>query len=183
MLKRVAEFISRYNMFTHGQSVGVAVSGGADSVCLLHVLLELSSRWALRLTVLHLDHQLRGDESGEDARFVRDLAARLGLESVIQACDVRRLQAQTADNLEQAARRARRRFFLGCLESGLVSRVALGHTRSDQAETVLFRFLRGCGTAGLAGIFPVTREGCVRPLLDVDRGSAPSPARNPLLCR
>jgi tRNA(Ile)-lysidine synthase len=156
-------------MFTHGQTVGVAVSGGADSVCLLHVLLELSPRWALRLKVLHLDHQLRGDESREDARFVRDLALRLGLEPVIQESDVRRLQAETADNLEQAARRARRRFFLGCLESGQVDLVALGHTRSDQAETVLFRFLRGCGAAGLAGIFPVTREGFVRPLLDVDR--------------
>jgi tRNA(Ile)-lysidine synthase len=169
VLKRVAEFISRYSMFEHGQSVGVAVSGGADSVCLLHALLELSSRWALKLKVLHLDHQLRGEESREDARFVRALALRSGLEAVIEELDVRRRQVETADNLEQAAREARRRFFFECLKSGLVDRVALGHTRSDQAETVLFRFLRGCGTTGLAGILPVSREGCVRPLLGVDR--------------
>ena len=169
MLERVTDCISRYNMFTRGQSVGVAVSGGADSVCLLHVLVELRSRWALKLKVLHLDHQLRGAESGEDARFVREMAVRLGLPAHVRELDVRSLRAETADNLEQAARRARRRFFLDCLESGLVDRVALGHTRSDQAETVLFRMLRGCGTAGLAGILPVTREGIVRPLLDVDR--------------
>jgi tRNA(Ile)-lysidine synthase len=156
-------------MFARGQSVGVAVSGGADSVCLLHALVELRSLWALRLKVLHLDHRLRGEESGEDARFVRDMALRLGLPAHVREADVRSLRLQTADNLEQAARQARRRFFLECLESGLVDRVALGHTRSDQAETVLFRILRGCGTAGLAGILPVTREGMVRPLLEVDR--------------
>ncbi len=156
-------------MFTRGQSVGVAVSGGADSVCLLHVLVELAPRWALKLKVLHLDHQLRDAESREDARFVREMALGLGLAAYVREFDVQSLRAETADNLEQAARRARRRFFVECLESGLVDRVALGHTRSDQAETVLFRMLRGCGTAGLAGILPVTREGLVRPLLDVER--------------
>ena len=169
MLERVADCISRYSMFTRGQSVGVAVSGGADSVCLLHALVELAPRWALKLTVLHLNHQLRGAASLEDARFVRDMASRLGLPANLRECDVRSLRAETADNLEQAARQARRRFFMECLESGLVERVALGHTRSDQAETVLFRMLRGCGLSGLAGILPVTREGLVRPLLGVSR--------------
>ena len=169
MLKRVADCISRYSMFKNGQSAGVAVSGGADSVCLLHVLAELAPRWALRLSVLHMDHQLRGEESCQDAEFVRDLARRLGLEAHIREVDVGRLRDETGDNLEQAARRARRGFFQECLRSGLVDRVALGHTRSDQAETVLFRLLRGCGAAGLAGILPVTAEGFVRPLLEVDR--------------
>jgi len=156
-------------MLARGQTVGVAVSGGADSVCLLHVLVELAPRWALKLKVLHLDHQLRGAESREDARFVREMALQLGLPAHVRELDVRGLRDGTADNLEQAAREARRRFFAECLESGLVERVALGHTRSDQAETVLFRLLRGCGNTGLAGILPVTREGIVRPLLDVDR--------------
>jgi tRNA(Ile)-lysidine synthase len=169
LLKRVAECISRYSMFEHGHKVGVAVSGGADSVCLLHVLLELAPRWALRLRVLHLNHGLRGEESREDAVFVREMAARLGLEADIEETDVGRLRAESGANLEEAAREARRRFFLKRLSAGLVDRVALGHTRSDQAETVLFRFLRGCGTLGLAGILPVTREGFVRPLAGVDR--------------
>jgi tRNA(Ile)-lysidine synthase len=76
---------------------------------------------------------------------------------------------ETGDNLEQAARRVRQGFFLGLIQSGVLDRVALGHTRSDQAETVLFRFLRGAGTAGLAGIRPVTAEGLVRPLIEVGR--------------
>ncbi len=167
MLEQVAETISRYNMFERGDTVGVAVSGGADSVCLLHVLLELAPRWALRLRVLHLNHCLRGRESIEDARFVREMAVRLGLDVDVQETAVGLLQAESGENLEQLARRIRRQFFRERLEAGLVNRVALGHTRSDQAETVLFRILRGCGTTGLAGILPVTGEGVVRPLLEV----------------
>jgi len=143
------------------------VSGGADSVCLLHVLRELAPRWDLKLEVLHLDHQLRGAESAADAEFVRDLAAALGLEFHLGRADV--LGMAAGGNLEQAGRQARREFFLGFLREGRLDRVALGHTRSDQAETVVFRFLRGSGTAGLAGIWPVTPEGLVRPLLDADR--------------
>jgi tRNA(Ile)-lysidine synthase len=154
-------------MFAPGQRVGVAVSGGADSVCLLHVLVELAPRWDLQLSVLHLDHQLRGAESAADAEFVRQLAASLGLELHLRRADVKAMA--TADNLEQAARRARREFFLEFLRAGRLDRVAVGHTRSDQAETVLFRFLRGSGTTGLAGIWPATPEGLVRPLIEVDR--------------
>jgi tRNA(Ile)-lysidine synthase len=152
-------------MFHPGQPIGVAVSGGADSVCLLHALLELAPKWNLHLSVLHLDHQLRGEESRQDAEFVRELAARLGLPFLIREADV----AASPDNLEQAARLARLAFFSEMLAAGVVARVALGHTRSDQAETVLFRFLRGSGTAGLAGIRPVTSPGIVRPLIEMER--------------
>ena len=108
---------------------------------------ELGPRWNLRLTVLHLDHQLRGEESRQDADFVRGMAERLGLPFVLRSVDV----AASGDNLEQAAREARLEFFREQMAGGGLRRVALGHTRNDQAETVLFRFLRGAGTAGLAG--------------------------------
>jgi tRNA(Ile)-lysidine synthase len=169
LLEHVSEFILRYSMFESGQRVGVAVSGGADSVALLHVLVELAPRWNLALSVLHLDHGLRGAESRSDAGFVAELAAGLGLPVHMRQVDVHRLSRESGDNLEQAARRARSDFFRSFLRGRLLDRVALGHTRSDQAETVLFRFLRGAGTAGLAGIWPVTEEGLVRPLLAVSR--------------
>jgi tRNA(Ile)-lysidine synthase len=164
-LARIARTIEGHRMFQAGQTVGVAVSGGADSVCLLHTLLELAPRWDLRLSVLHLDHGLRGDESRADAEFVRDLATRLGLAITLKAVDL----TSISDNLEQAARKARLAFFREQLAAGRVARVATGHTRNDQAETVLFRFLRGAGTAGLAAARPVTADGIVRPLLDVSR--------------
>lgn len=152
-------------MFISGRKVGVAVSGGADSVFLLHALVELAPRFGIRLAVVHLNHRLRGAESDADAAFVRGLAGQLALPFHYRETDV----AAADDNLEQAGRRARLEFFRSLIEAGEVDRIATGHTRDDQAETVLFRFLRGCGMAGLAGILPATAEGLVRPLLDVDR--------------
>jgi tRNA(Ile)-lysidine synthetase, N-terminal domain/tRNA(Ile)-lysidine synthetase, C-terminal domain len=169
LLDRVVEITLRYNMFANGSRVGVAVSGGADSVCLLHVLRELAPRWNLHLVVLHLNHQLRGEESDADARFVRNLAESLGLPYRERSVDAARVSAETGDNLEQAARRLRSRFFQDCRKELGLDRIATGHTLSDQAETVLFRLLRGSGPTGLAGIRPITLDGLARPLLRVDR--------------
>jgi tRNA(Ile)-lysidine synthase len=168
-LERVLTTITRYSMFTAGDRVGVAVSGGADSVFLLHALHALAPRWNLQLQVLHLDHGLRGEESAGDARFVRELAERLGLAAHVARCDVAGLKQEHRDNLEQSGRRARRQFYMEFLRGGLLDLVATGHTRSDQAETVLFRFLRGSGTAGLAGVRPMTTDGIVRPLIETER--------------
>jgi tRNA(Ile)-lysidine synthase len=165
MLETVAATIVRYRMLEPGNKVAVAVSGGADSVCLLHALRELAPRWNLRLHVLHLNHRIRGAESDEDAAFVKGLAAEFGLPFTLRESDLHTVPG----NLEQAGREARLAFFRDELSSGAADRVALGHTRSDQAETVLFRFLRGAATAGLSGIRPLTREGIARPLIAVER--------------
>jgi tRNA(Ile)-lysidine synthase len=166
VLDRVIETIERHRMFGPGERVAVAVSGGADSVCLLHVLVELAPRLPLTLSVLHVNHNLRGDASQADAEFVRCLAGRLGLPFTLDSLDL----TSAPGNLEQAARNARLACFQGCLSRGVATRVAVGHTRSDQAETVLFRFLRGSGGTGLAAIRPVTAGGIVRPLIDIEHG-------------
>jgi len=165
MLDRIAEFIARHNMFPSGARVGVAVSGGADSVFLLHALLELAPRWNLQLSVVHVDHGIRGALSRADATFVEDLANRLHLSFHLRQADVPAID----DNMEQAARHVRQGFFAELLSTGAVDRIATGHTRSDQAETVLYRILRGSGLPGLCGILPVTKEQVVRPLLELDR--------------
>ena len=157
-------------MFAVGERVGVAVSGGADSVFLLHAMHELAPRWNLHLSVVHIDHGIRGQASKEDSRFVRDLAARFGLPFHLREAEV----TSMLDNLEQAARQVRHDFYAGLIDSGGLDRIATGHTRSDQAETVLYRILRGSGFAGLSGILPVTNEGLVRPLLEIDRAEIES---------
>jgi len=162
VLRRISQTIDRFRMFEGANRVGVAVSGGADSVFLLHALGELASRNGLVLSVLHVDHRLRGAESRGDAEFVRDLTASLGLPFLTRSV------VPTPGNLEQEARRARMAFFHELL-AGQLDRVATGHTRSDQAETVLFRLLRGSAGPGLAGIRPVTAPGLVRPLLTIGR--------------
>jgi tRNA(Ile)-lysidine synthase len=167
VLQRALAAITRYNMLKRGARVGVAVSGGVDSLCLLHVLTELAAQWELVLTVLHLNHGLRGDESRGDAEFVRGQAEQLGWQAI-----VREAILPADGNLEQAAREARLQFFASAMREARLDCVATGHTRSDQAETVLFRFLRGAGTAGLAGIRPTTKTGLVRPLIEVSRAEA-----------
>jgi tRNA(Ile)-lysidine synthase len=161
MLDRVAEFIARYRMFEPGQRVGVAVSGGADSVFLLYALRGIGAR----LSVIHIEHGIRGAASIADSEFVAGLARSLELPVHIRQADVPAM----GGNLEEAARNVRQAFYAELIASGAVDRVATGHTRSDQAETVLYRILRGSGLTGLSGILPVTREGLVRPLLEIDR--------------
>jgi tRNA(Ile)-lysidine synthase len=151
--------MQRYGMIPAGRRIGVAVSGGADSVFLLHALHELG----LAATVLHINHGLRGAESDRDEEFVRDLAARCGLSIHVFVAPV------FTGNTEQEARRFRYDFFAEHIAAGHCEAVATGHTLDDQAETVLYRFLRGAGTAGLSGIRPVTESGIVRPLIELRR--------------
>jgi len=162
MLQRIAEYAARHQMFLPGCRLGVAVSGGADSVFLLHALREMASA---ELSVIHIEHGIRGSASIEDAVFVKELAEKLGLPFHLHGADVPAIP----DNQEQAARHVRQKFFAELIAAGTVDRIATGHTRSDQAETVLYRILRGSGLAGMAGILPVTKEGLVRPLLEIDR--------------
>ena len=164
VLEAVTANLNRYHMLPDGARAGVAVSGGADSACLLDVLAALAPRRGWSLFVLHLNHGWRGAESDEDERFVERLAASYGL-----PCVTGRGPAARAGNLEQQGREARRRFFAAQREALRLDRIATGHTLDDQAETVLFRALRGAGPGGLAGILPVTEEGIVRPLLTVGR--------------
>jgi tRNA(Ile)-lysidine synthase len=168
LLDRVAQIITRYSMLPPGSRTGVAVSGGADSVVLLHLLHNLSTN----LLVLHVNHHLRGADSDEDEAFVRSLAGALGLEIAVQHAPPGK------GNIEQEARQGRREFFRRSMEEYGLDRVALGHTRSDQAETVLFRLLRGSGLTGLAGMRPVTREGLIRPLLTASREEVRDWAKN-----
>ena len=143
----------------NARRVGVAVSGGADSVCLFLILREL-----VDTHILHLNHQLRADESDADETFVRALATRFAVPIHVKRLDV----AALGGNLEETARLARYEFYRQVIETS-VDCVATGHTRSDQAETVLFRLLRGSHLAGLAAIHPVTAGPVIRPLLDVSR--------------
>jgi len=152
-------------MFSLSQRVGIAVSGGADSVCLLHFLHKLAPSWNLHLSVIHIDHGIRGAASEADADFVSSLSGKFALPFHFRRVDVPAID----DNMEQAARRVRQAFYQELISSDTVDRIATGHTKSDQAETVLYRVLRGAGLPGLSGVRPITREGIVRPLLDCAR--------------
>jgi tRNA(Ile)-lysidine synthase len=163
---RVLAGIRRRQLFEPGTRVVAAVSGGSDSVALAWILRELTEAGAVRLiAIAHLDHSLRGAESARDAAFCRDLAAELGLPFDVEAVDVARLAKEHGQSIEEAGREARYAFFERVRARVSADAVATGHTRDDQAETVLMRVFRGAGTKGLAGI-PPRRGAIVRPLID-----------------
>jgi tRNA(Ile)-lysidine synthase len=151
-----------------GDRLGVAVSGGADSVALLLLLLELREKLGIVLSVLHFNHKLRGKSSDADEKFVANLAAKHKLTFHIGHADVAAKAKREKANLEDAARRARYAFFAKLVDQGHVNCIAVAHTADDQAETVLSHILRGTGLAGLGAIHPVAGH-IVRPLLEARR--------------
>ena len=176
VLERVRETIERHRMFESGERVLVAVSGGVDSVVLLHVLRALSDELGIALTVAHLDHGWRGEASAADARFVETLAEEWEIPVLCEQVDEHAVAAHGALGREGAARAVRRSFLAEASSSIDAARIALGHTADDRAETVLFNLVRGTGPAGAAGIDPVAGS-IVRPLIDLTRADVEAYAR------
>lgn len=164
MLPRVTATIDRFRMLARGERLLVAVSGGPDSVALLHALLALRPAYDLSLHVVHVNHHLR-PEAHEDAAFVSELAESFGLSFTVAEVNETPVPG---DSVEAWARRVRYRALQRVAEEVGASRIALGHTADDQAETVLMRFLEGAGPRGLSGVPPV-RGPFIRPLIEVTR--------------
>lgn len=150
----VLEYIRKHELLKPGDRVGVAVSGGADSVALLRLLLELRKETGVVLSVVHFNHKLRGIESDEDELFVAQLAKRHKLELRRESGEVGVHATEKHLSLEAAARDLRYRYFRQLLVEGGLNRIATGHTLDDQAETVLLKIVRGAGSRGLAGVYP-----------------------------
>jgi tRNA(Ile)-lysidine synthase len=166
---RVHAFAQQHQLWTAETPVIAAVSGGGDSVALLLIVHALAGRGHLRLAgVAHLNHQLRGAEAELDAEFVRQLAERLETPFLLDQEDVQTRARRHRQSVEVAGRHARLEFFERLAAAVPSSRIALAHTRSDQAETVLLRLARGAGPRGLAGMAPRTAHR-IRPLLDESR--------------
>ena len=172
LLDLVRRYAERYALWSDGESVVVGVSGGPDSLCLLHLLRRLAPESHLTLHVAHLNHGLRGAEAEADAQAVAELAAGWGLPYTIGRADVPSLAAETRASIEEAARQARYDFLQGVARAAGAGTIAVGHNADDQAETVLMHFLRGSGLAGLRGMLPRTALGqgfLISPLLETPR--------------
>ena len=179
--EKVKATIQRYALISPGDRVLVAVSGGPDSVALLHLLYDLREELELRLEVAHLQHGIRGAEAQEDARFVAELAQKLGLPFHLKEVNLRQIKSAAGKgNLEALARAERYRFFEAVARERNLGKIATAHTQDDQAETVLMWLLRGSGLKGLGGMPPthqldgtnIESASCpvvIRPLLGVSR--------------
>lgn len=160
--------IEKYNMLPPGTRVLCAVSGGADSVCLLHLLTSMREERDITVLAAHFEHGLRGEESREDAAFTQHLCSELGVFCAVGQGDVKGYAEENRLGTEEAARELRYAFLEQAADELGCSRIATAHTLNDNAETMLMNLCRGSGSAGLAGIPPV-RGRIVRPLLLVTR--------------
>jgi tRNA(Ile)-lysidine synthase len=167
---KVIDLVRQDGLIQRKELVVVGVSGGADSVCLLHVLAKSRKRLGIRLHAAHLNHQIRGIESEADAEFVSNLAGSLGIPITVNKQDVAAYRTERKCSLEEAARELRYAFFARVARKVGAHRIAVGHTRDDQVETILMHILRGTGTAGLCGLAPCS------PLAHDNQGM-PSPAQ------
>ena len=178
--QRVSRYLRERDLLRAGERVGTAVSGGADSVALLRLLLELRDELGVVLAAVHVNHQIRGAEADADQHFVAELAAKYNLPLHALSADTPAHAAEHHLSLEAAARELRYEHFRRLLANGVLDKVATAHTLDDQAETVLLRLARGAGVTGLAGIYPKWSVGSgrgpaalsaaiIRPLLETRR--------------
>ncbi len=168
LLIKAKESIKKYSLLHPRDRVLIAVSGGPDSVCLLSVLHALTKDLDLELHVAHLDHMFRGKESADEALFVEGLAKKLGIDATIEAIDVPAFCRERGLSSQAGAREVRYGFLNRVAEKVGASRIATGHTASDQAETLLMRLVRGAGVSGLSSI-PPKRGNIIRPLIEATR--------------
>ncbi|HTN73322.1 MAG TPA: tRNA lysidine(34) synthetase TilS [Methylomirabilota bacterium] len=181
LLRKVTESIKKHHLLSNGDAVLVAVSGGPDSVALLHILYELREELELHLEVAHLQHGIRGEEAREDARFVAAMANKLELPFHLEEIDLPQMKLNAGKgNLEALARERRYRFFSAVARQRKIEKIATAHTQDDQVETVLMWLLRGAGRKGLGGMSPISRFNpenansasgliVIRPLLDASK--------------
>jgi len=183
---RVIDFVQRHSFISPDEIVVIGVSGGADSVCVLHILAKWQKELGIKIHVAHLNHQLRGVESEADAKYVSNLAASLDIPITIDRQDVAAYRAEKKCSIEEAARELRYGFLAKVARKVGANRIAIGHTKDDQVETILMHILRGTGITGLCGLAPCSpmaydRQGMlamsqkrsnllvIRPLLDITR--------------
>jgi tRNA(Ile)-lysidine synthase len=156
LLQGVRRTIKQHALLAHGDRVVVGVSGGPDSLCLLHLLVRFRDEYDLQLYVAHLHHGARGAEADGDAQFVADIAAQRKLPATVERRDVPQIADEGGLAFEEAARRVRYSFLAQVASDVGAARIAVGHNADDQAETVLMHLLRGSGLAGLRGMLPST---------------------------
>ena len=168
--EKVKKYIAAYEMIVPGDCVVAGVSGGADSVCLLHLLWRLQKEMVFRLNVVHINHGLRA-EAGEDAAFVEELCRQWELPFFLREADMPGYAAEHKVSSEEAGRLLRYQAFeeiLRRIQGENAGKIAVAHNAEDRAETMLFHMFRGSGLKGMSAIRPV-RESVIRPLLSVSR--------------
>lgn len=169
ILEKVLSTINKYNLIENGDKIVLGVSGGPDSICLLHILNRLKENFDIEIYAAHLNHQLRGIEAQKDALYVSQMCEDMGITYFIKSIDVSKYCKENSLSIEEGARKLRYEMFDEIKLKTYSNKIAIGHNLNDQAETILMRIMRGTGLQGLRGIEYIRDNGIIRPLLDVER--------------
>ena len=169
MIEKVINTIKCNNMFEVNDKVVVALSGGPDSICLLHILHTLKDELNISIVAAHVNHCLRGEAADNDEMYVKKICEELGIQCFVKREDVHRISKERGISCEMAGREVRYQFFEEVLHKINGNKIAIAHNANDQAETVLMRILRGTGLEGLVGIRPVRDNIFVRPIINLTR--------------
>ncbi|MCX8056887.1 MAG: tRNA lysidine(34) synthetase TilS [Ignavibacteria bacterium] len=167
-IQKSLKFIRENELLKNGDSILVGFSGGPDSTFLITLLLTIQKIFNLKIYAAHLNHQLRSSESDADEEFVRNFCKENKIECLIESKDIARISKETKRNIEEVARTERYKFFELAAQKFKANKIATGHTLNDNAETMIFNFIRGSGVSGLRGI-PVKRDNIIRPLLGITK--------------
>lgn len=169
IFEKVLGTINKYNLIEDGDKIVLGLSGGPDSVCLLHILYRLKEKMNIEVYAAHLNHQIRGLEAQKDALYISQICEDLGITSFVKAINVPEYCKEQGVSLEEGARTLRYEMFEEIKQKTKSNKIAIGHNRNDQAETVLMRIMRGTGLQGLRGIEYIRDNKIIRPILDIER--------------
>ena len=169
VFEKVLSTINKHNLISDGDKIVIGLSGGPDSVCLLHILNRLKGKLDIELYVAHLNHQIRGIEAQKDALYVSTICEEMGITYFLKSIDVPKYCKDNGLSIEEGARKLRYEMFNEIKQKTKSNKIAIGHNLNDQAETVLMRIMRGTGLQGLRGIEYARENGIIRPLLDIER--------------
>lgn len=169
MLNKVINYIKDNNLIEEEDKVLVALSGGPDSVCLLHILYKLKKMLNIELGAIHINHMLRGEDSDNDEKYIGELCNKLGINYYVKRIDIDYISKNTNVSLEVAGRNERYKAFEEIRSNNGYNKVAVAHNSNDQAETILMRMMRGTGLEGLTGIKAKREDGVIRPILCLSR--------------
>lgn len=169
MLQKIMETIKENQMFNKEDKIIVGVSGGPDSMCLLHILSTLRNTYFIDIVAAHLNHGLRGKDADEDEEYVKKFCKKNNIEFYSKRVNIEELSKEWGISSEMAGREARYSFFRELFNKLGANKIAIAHNANDQCETILMRIIRGTGLEGLEGIKPVRDEIYIRPLIKVTR--------------
>lgn len=168
MKTKILQTIKKYNLIKKGDSIVIGVSGGPDSICLLHILNELKNELNFKIYVAHINHMIR-KEADEETEYVKNFCKNIEVECFVKKIDVEKIAKQLKMGTEEAGRKIRYDFFEEILKNTNSNKIATAHNNNDKVETIIMNILRGSGIVGLKGLDPIRKNKFIKPLIEVSR--------------